>query len=111
MATSEKIEIGTRIYNNGDVCNRSHWATVISIEPCKWYDLKITLKADDEDGETGRTYTINPYAISPEYKGHGGTRFVTKTAYDAWKAEQVAKFYERFPHLKITINTFTECNA
>jgi hypothetical protein len=86
MAT--KIEIGTRIYNRGDMCNPSHFGTVTRIFPNDRFGDQIEI-TPDEGTERG-PYRITSAMVSTVDKGNGSTRIVTEAAYRAFHAAQTA---------------------
>jgi hypothetical protein len=47
------------------------------------------IKTDDKE------YWIPTTAFSEVYKGHGGTRFVTKEAYLKWKEEMMNQIFKK----------------
>ncbi len=78
-----KLEKGTRIYYGGDMANPSDFGTITATVTDKWGQF-VTIKLDD-----GRDIKLLPIcAFSDEYKGHGGTRFVTIEAYNKFRQEQ-----------------------
>lgn len=81
-----KVIIGTRVFNHGDMANIEHFGTITAIESGHY---EIT---PDADSERTKPYCIPFCLFSPVYKGHGGTRFVTEEAYEAFRAEQIATF-------------------
>ena len=78
MKKAELTE-GARIYYGGDMANDSGFGTIaIEINSIPNY-IKIIM--DD-----GRVFNRVPVCgFSPEYKGHGGTRFVTLAAYNTYR--------------------------
>ncbi len=82
------LEIGTRIWNNGDMANASHFGTVTGMRGDHY---EITADNGDEIGR-GKPYYIPACMVSPEFKGHGGTRIVTEAAYRAFYESQRAAF-------------------
>ena len=85
------IKCGTRIYYNGDMANPEGFGTVRDVGRdsfvAKWYNI---------DMDDGRSITMLPAAMfSKKYAGNGSTRFVTKDAYDAWRAESLADMKAR----------------
>ena len=71
---------GTRIYYGGDMANDSGFGTITETLSDKWGQF-VTIKMDD-----GRDIKHLPVCgFSPEYKGHGGTRFVTIDAYNKYR--------------------------
>lgn len=78
-----KLKIGDRIYNHGDIANQEHFGTITAEKKGDFgHDYQIT---PDDDAER-EPYWICANGIQDVFKGHGGTRFVTEAAYDAWKA-------------------------
>ena len=83
-----KLEIGTRVFNNGDMANQEHFGTITNIVVSKWgTDIEIT---PDAGSDRTSSYTVPIAAFSPKYLGHGGTRFVTEAAYKEWRAERIS---------------------
>jgi hypothetical protein len=74
---------GTRIYYGGDMANDSGFGTITSVSLGNW-GTHYHIKYDD-----GRKMAIQPCAFSPEYLGHGGTRFVTLDAYNKFRGAQL----------------------
>ena len=74
---------GTRIYYGGDMANDDGTGTIIETYVDRWGSF-VNIAMDD-----GREINdIRPGAFSEEYKGHGGTRFVTLEAYNAFRRAQ-----------------------
>ena len=73
----------TRIYYSGDMANDSGFGTIIKAIRDKWGSF-VNIKMDD-----GRDINHLPTcAFSPKYLGHGGTRFVTIDAFNAFRRGQ-----------------------
>ena len=72
---------GTRIYYGGDMANDSGFGTIAETISDKWGQF-VTIKMDD-GRDIGQMLPI--CAFSDEYKGHGGTRFVTIDAYNKYR--------------------------
>jgi len=87
-----KLEIGTRIYNSGDMANLPHHGTITNIETGR-FGTQLEITPDPESER--RVYWIPPCMFSPKYEGHGGTRIVTEAAYMEWKYERIAEFKQR----------------
>jgi hypothetical protein len=90
----ERMELtkGTRIYYGGDMANDEGFGEIVEeVAPDRFYSDLVKIKMDD-----GREMTINKCMFSKEYKGHGGTRFVTKEAYDLYRAEQIKRLEETY---------------
>jgi len=98
---------GTRIYNGGDMANADHFGTITKVETDRW-GTRYEITADplepnpyDDPNEPDlcllqrAPYWIPACAISPVYKGHGGTRIVTEVAYQTWRKQQYAAFIGR----------------
>ena len=74
------LPTGTRIYYTGDMANQDGFGTITATTTDKWGQF-LDIKLDD-----GRTIEQLPLCcFSPEYKGHGGTRFVTIAAYNLYR--------------------------
>lgn len=84
-----KIEVGTRVYNRGDMCNQAHFCTVTKIETDR-FATTATLSPDEGSDRSG-PYQIPVHMINHVDKGHGGTRFVTEAAYRAFYAARAAQ--------------------
>lgn len=75
------LPAGTRIYYGGDMANDEGFGTIKRAYRDRWgefYDI------DFEDGREMKA--LATVMFSEEYKGHGGTRFVTLEAYKAYRA-------------------------
>ncbi len=70
----------TRIYYGGDMANDSGFGTIAETVSDKWGQF-VSIKMDD--GRDIEHLSISGF--SPEYKGHGGTRFVTIDAYNKYR--------------------------
>jgi len=77
---------GTRIFNHGDMANPEHFGTITAVVTDRW-GTHITIRPDAEAER--EPYTVSLGMLSNEYKGHGGTRIVPLTAYEAWRAKQI----------------------
>ena len=84
------LEIGTEVYNGGDMANVEHFGIITAIKNGQY---QIT---PDADSDRKNPYWVPFCAFSPVYKGHGGTRFVTKEAYDLFQAERLKEMQERY---------------
>jgi|TARA_R110000824_G_scaffold369135_1_gene558553 hypothetical protein len=85
------IKVGTRIYYGGDMANPDGFGTVSDVGrnsfTAKWYSI---------DMDDGTFISMLPACMfSKKYAGNGSTRFVTKDAYDAWRAEALADMKAR----------------
>ena len=84
----ENLKQGTEIFFNGDQANREGFGKVVSVGSdsfySRWYDIQL------DDGR--KISQLSHNSFSPEYGGGGLTRFVTKAAYDKWRAEGLARF-------------------
>lgn len=79
-----KLEIGTEVYNHGDMANEPKFGTVTGVSQDAYgTHLDVTY----EDGTRTR---LQPCQFSEEFKGHSGTRFVTRAAYQAWRDGRMA---------------------
>jgi len=82
------LAVGDQIYNHGDMANPSHFGNVIAIKENARLGNQYEIRPDDY--YEGRTqYTITAADVSPEYKGTGLTRIVLKSAYTAWRQNQI----------------------
>jgi hypothetical protein len=88
-----ELPIGTRIYNNGDMANASHFGTITAHKPAGRFTAQVQI-TPDSDAERP-AYWIPPAAFSEKYLGHGGTRFVTESAYRTWRESQMAAYLNR----------------
>ena len=77
---------GTRIYYGGDMANKSGFGSITEVIKDRW-GTQYQIVLDD-----GRKMHISASNFSPEYLGHGGTRFVTEAAYNDWREVQMAAF-------------------
>jgi len=91
----ELLEVGTRVFNGGDMANVEHFGTITAIiRNARFGDqYEIT---PDPGSERTNPYCIPPVMFSEEYKGHGGTRFVTEAAYKEYREKQIADFKARY---------------
>lgn len=78
-----KVEIGTEVFNAGDIMNEPKFGTVVR-ESGAGRDMVFV---QWEDGTEGGYYRSQ---FGDTYLGHSGTRLVTRAAYDAWRASQAA---------------------
>jgi len=86
MANEIKFEKGMRIYWTGDMANDEGFGTIEVVYENRWGKF-VDIAFDD-----GRfTQGISQHMFSPEYLGHGGTRWVTADAYKAWRREKMAQ--------------------
>lgn len=88
--TMKQLEIGTKVYNGGDMANVEHFGVITAIKNGQY---QIT---PDADSDRKNPYWVPFCAFSPIYKGHGGTRFVTKEAYDLFQTERLKEMQERY---------------
>lgn len=79
---------GTRVYFNGDMANASGFGTITEEIPAsKYAPEQVRIKFDD-----GREMVVMKMGFSKEYKGHGGTRFVTEEAYKEYRRKALEAF-------------------
>ena len=83
----ENLYVGTEIYYTGDQANRSGFGKVVGVG-CdsfisRWYDIEL------DDGR--KISSLNHVCFRPKYAGNCSTRFVTRAAYDEWRAEALAR--------------------
>lgn len=86
----EVLKEKTRIYYAGDMANDEGFGTIIKAYQDKWGSFYNILM--DDGREINSLHTI---AFSEIYKGHGGTRFVTEDAYNAYKEEMIQNLNRR----------------
>jgi hypothetical protein len=82
---------GTEIYYTGDVANQPGFGVITTLnrDP-QWGDTyDFTL----EDGREIKG--IATHSLGDKYEGHGGTRFVTREAYDAFRQEKLEAYRVR----------------
>ena len=84
------VEVGIRLWNNGDICNPSHFGTVTKIGGDPRFGQWLEIKPDEDSGYDHGSYRIQAYIISQVFKGHSGTRIVTEAAYYEWRLQQIA---------------------
>jgi|LULS01.1.fsa_nt_gb hypothetical protein len=88
----QELHIGTEIFYNGDQSNREGFGKIVSVGRdsfcSRWYDIEL------DDGR--KISQLSHVCFSPEYSGGGLTRFVTKAAYDKWRAEGLARFEDEY---------------
>ena len=93
---AELVE-GCRIYYTGDMANDEGFGVVTKRYQDRWGDW-VNVVMDD-----GRIKnSLGVCLFSPEYLGHGGTRFVTEKAYKAWEVK-------RYEEAKKAGSPFAEC--
>lgn len=73
--------IGTEIYYAGDIANPSGFGKITQFEQSSRFGATYDIEL--EDGRELRG--IPTILVGDKYLGHGGTRLVTRAAYDAWK--------------------------
>lgn len=83
------IKKGTELYNGGDMANNPHFVVVVKIEHSPAFGSHIWVNPIDSDR---KIYSISPSMISKEYKGHGGTRIVTRDAYNDYKNKIMERY-------------------
>lgn len=87
--TLAELPIGTRVFNNGDMANESHFGTITDHKPAGRFSAQVEITPDEGSDRSG-PYWIMPGAFSKAYDGTGLTRFVTEAAYKAWRQERLA---------------------
>ena len=89
-----QLEIGTRVFNGGDMANCEHFGTITAINTSKWgTHVEIT---PDADSDRTKPYSVPDCVFCEKYLGHGGTRFVTEAAYKAFRAEQIERMQKEY---------------
>ena len=94
MDKTTTIEVGTRVYNRGDMCNPEHFGTITKIESDRW-GTHIEITPDDGatlgyTDEPRKPYSVPVIMICHVDKGNGSTRIVTEAAYNALRGKQLA---------------------
>lgn len=80
-----KYQIGQQIYYTGDMANHEGRFEITAIDPkSAWGTYTLT---ETGNKEKPRTIKIGEIQISPEYKGHCGTRFSPYESYQAWREQ------------------------
>ena len=74
------LEIGTEIFNHGDMANAAHFGTVSRVKADN-YGVQVQIQPLEAEIPA---YWVNDYTFSQEYKGNGMTRLVLRSAYTAW---------------------------
>ncbi|TET44035.1 hypothetical protein E3J62_11395 [candidate division TA06 bacterium] len=85
-----KLEEGARVYYDGDMANPPGLGVIVRICEDAGWGISVDIRLDD-----GREFNVPRSAFSPEYKGDGGTRFVTEEAYSAWREARIVEFRKR----------------
>ena len=91
----ETLNVGTRIFNRGDMANIEHMGTITEVQVSS-YGVNYLI-APDIEGEMScerASYWIPKVCVSPEYKGDGLTRIVTEESYLTWRNERMKAFLE-----------------
>ena len=89
--TLSDLPVGTEIYYHGDMANRDGFGKIVKHTAGQWVSPSVTI-----DMEDGRHINLLPVCIfSEKYLGHGGTRFVTRAAYNRWYTERMAAYAAR----------------
>ena len=84
----DRLIVGNRVYNHGDMANDSHFGTVAQVVRDKWgthYQI-----APDPDCADRGLYWVDHCAFSDVYRGNGSTRLVAEAAYNAYRNERKA---------------------
>ena len=95
------VEVGTRIYNRGDMANPDHFGTVTKIENGNvWIESDNTgLELYPEEPRLSYdrpyTYAVPLSMVNFVDAGNGLTRIVTEAAYNARRAAGIAALYGR----------------
>ena len=75
-----KLQKGTRIYYGGDMANMEDFGTITAAYTNTWGSF-VDVAFDEGEDNRGLPVAL----FSPEYLGHGGTRFVTLEAYNTFR--------------------------
>ena len=90
----KELQVGTRIYNGGDMANVAHFGTITAIHKNARFGDQYQI-TPDPGSERNKPYAITPAAFSEKYEGHGGTRFVTEDAYKEWREKRMSAFKKK----------------
>ena len=74
------MNVGTEIYYTGDMANQSGFFVITKIE-----ESHAMLKEIETDHVKRRSINTPVWGIGTTYKGHMGTRFVTRQAYNEFR--------------------------
>lgn len=86
-----KLKIGTRIYNHGDMANNPKFGVIVQVKE-KPYELGYMVRYDGEE-----SLQFAPSCMfSEEFKGNGSTRFVTEEAYETFRTKENERLYNYF---------------
>lgn len=85
-----KITKGTKIYYGGDMANLEGFGTITDVIYTS-HGTTYVIQMEDS-----RIIKVPNYCFSNEYKGHGGTRFVTKEAYENYRNAIYNKYYAKY---------------
>lgn len=89
----QELEVGTRIYNAGDMANHEHFGTITGIVRDRWgVHYWVTPDPETEPYEPGERYSVPASNFCDRYLGHSATRFVTAEAYREWRKARMAQF-------------------
>jgi len=92
MAERVTLYKGDKIFYGGDMANQSDFGTVTRVlPPDRWGGPYVDMTLDDGRKICG----FAMHMFSPEYKGHGGTRWVTMAAYQAWQEAYFMEYQAR----------------
>ncbi len=81
------LEEGARVYYDRDMANPPGFGVIVRICEDAGWGISVDIRLDD-----GREFNVPRSAFSPEYKGDGGTRFVTEEAYRARREARIVEF-------------------
>jgi hypothetical protein len=86
MENNMELSVGVEIYYGGDMANHSGFGKIVERTSSRFGD-NLKIEMDD-----GRVINVPPVIFSEKYLGHGGTRFVTREAYDTYRRAIVDHF-------------------
>ena len=92
--TIKRPDIGDEIYYGGDMANYDGFFKIVEYIPSERFQDQWEMVEQLADGDTDepRTITITTSHLSPEYLGHGGTRFVYKSEYLRYREKQLSRY-------------------
>lgn len=95
------LQAGVRIHYSGDMANRERFGTIVKRYQNKWGDwVDIVCDRDSDEAEAYEMRAISVQMFSEVCLGHGGTRFVTEAAWEAFRAESLRQAQARYQEMR-----------
>jgi hypothetical protein len=88
--------IGTEIYYAGDIANQPGFGKIVRLHQSPRFGATYDIEMEDGRDMLG----IPTMLVGDKYLGHGSTRFVTRAAYEAWRAESAGTWQEKVEESK-----------